>query len=258
VTDTAATDNGQTRSVVLVSRAWARKYYPDVSAVGKQMISGGCTTCYPTTVIGVVGDVKYQGLGQSSEAVYRPIRQAMDASSNVIVRMRPGETPAAAFAAVREVVQSLDPQLPITETTLRAQLDGSLAEPRRWTKILGAFSFAGALLATVGIFGLMAYTVRQRRREIGVRLALGATTPVLVREIVVGGMRWAVAGSVAGLVIALLGGRWLRSFLFGVDATDPLTLGAVLALLLVTATAACWLAARRAADIHPVEAIMSS
>ncbi|MGH7720386.1 MAG: FtsX-like permease family protein, partial [Gemmatimonadaceae bacterium] len=235
-----------------------RKYYPDVSAVGRQLIAGGCTTCQPTTVVGIVGDVKYQGLAQSSEAVYQPLAQNMTGSTNLVVRTRAGATPAAAFNAVRDVMQSLDPQIPLTETTLRQELDRSLADPKRWTSILGAFSFAGLLLATVGIFGLMAYTVRQRRREIGVRMALGASTSVVVRDIVARGLRWAVAGSVAGLIVSLLAGRWLRTFLFEVDATDPLTLGGVLALLLATAALACWLAARRAAEIHPVEAIASN
>ena len=255
--DTATTPPASARPVVLVSRSWARRYYPDVSAVGKQMVAGGCTTCEPTTVIGIVGDVKYQGLAQSAEAVYRPVAQDVT-SSNVVVRMRAGATPAAAFAAVREVVRSLDPELAPIETTLRQELDDSLADPRRWTSVLGAFSLTGVMLAAVGIFGLMAYTVRQRRREIGVRMALGATAALVVREIVAAGLRWAAAGSVAGLALSLLTARWMRVFLFDVDATDPVTLGGVLALLLATAAVACWLAARRAAQIHPVEAIASS
>jgi putative ABC transport system permease protein len=222
------------------------------------MIAGGCTTCEPTTVVGVVGDVKYQGLAESSEAVYSPVTQNVPSSANVVVRMRAGATPAAAFNTVREIVRSLDPQIALTETTLRQEIDDSLADPRRWTTILGAFSVAGVILATVGIFGLMAYTVRQRRREIGVCMALGATTSVVVWSIVRGGLRWAAVGSAAGLALALVTGRWLRTFLFDVEATDPLTLGAVLVLLLATAAFACWLAARRAARIHPVEAIAAN
>jgi predicted permease len=256
--DTVDSIPERTRSTVVVSRSWARKYYPDVSAVGKQMIAGGCTTCEPTTVIGVVGDVKYMGLTQSSEGVYQSVPQYEPSSANVVVRTRPGATPAAAFNVVRQAVRSLDPEIAVTETTLKRELNDSLADPKRWTTILGAFSLTGALLATVGIFGLMAYTVRQRRREIGVRMALGATASAVVREIVAGGLRWAAIGSAAGLVLSLTTGRWIRTFLFEVEATDPLTLAGVVGLLLATAAFACWLAARRAAQIHPVEAIAAN
>jgi predicted permease len=256
--DTVFSPPERTRSVVLVSRSWAKKYYPDVSAVGRQMIAGGCTTCEPTTVIGVVGDVKYQGLAQSSEAVYSPVTQNMQSSMSLVLRTRAGATPAAAFAAVREIVRSLDPQIALTETTLRREIDESLADPKRWTSVLGAFSLTGVLLATVGIFGLMAYTVRQRRREIGVCMALGATASAVVWNIVASGLRWAAAGSAAGLALALTSGRWIRTFLFDVEANDPFTLGGVLVALLVTAAFACWLAARRAARINPVEAIAAN
>ena len=101
----------------------------------------------------------------------------------------------------------------------------------------------------------MAYAVRMRRREIGVRMALGAEPRAVVRMIVARGMRYALAGSLVGVVIALVGSRWLRSFLFGVGATDPMTLTLVSVALLSAAAVACWLAARRAARIHPVEAI---
>jgi ABC-type antimicrobial peptide transport system permease subunit len=222
------------------------------------MVAGGCTTCEPTTVVGVVGDVKYMGLTQSSDGVYQSVPQYGPSSANVVVRTRPGATPAAAFDAVRGVVRSLDPEIALTETTLQRELDDSLSDPKRWTSILGAFSLTGVLLATVGIFGLMAYTVRQRRREIGVRMALGATTSAVIRDIVAGGLRWAAIGSAAGLVLSLTTGRWIRTFLFEVEATDPLTLGGVVGLLLVTAAFACWLAARRAAQIHPVEAITAN
>ncbi|TMG79256.1 MAG: FtsX-like permease family protein [Betaproteobacteria bacterium] len=137
-------------------------------------------------------------------------------------------------------------------------MDRSLADPRRWASILGAFALATVVLATVGIFGLMAYTVRQRRREIGVRIALGAQQFEVVGMIVGRGMRYAVGGSVAGIAIALAGSRWIRAFLFDVGTTDPLTLLSVTVVLLSVAALACWLAARRAARIHPVEAIASN
>jgi ABC-type antimicrobial peptide transport system permease subunit len=244
--------------VVIVSRAWAKHYYPGESAIGRQLISGGCTTCPLTTVIGVVGDVKYLGLAESSDGVYDPMTQNTITSTNLVARIRGGAVPAAAFTTIRNIVATLDPELAFVEATLRDQIDESLADPRRWTSILGAFSLATVTLATVGIFGLMAYTVRQRRREIGVRMALGAKPSTVVWMIVARGMRYALAGSVAGMLIALWGARWIRSFLFDVGAGDPLTLVGVTLALLATAAVACWLAGRRAADIDPVEAIASN
>ena len=251
-------DTNNAPPVVVVSRAWARTYYPGESALGKQLISGGCTTCPLTTVIGVVGDVKYLGLAESSEGVYDPMTQNTITSTNLVARIRGGAIPAAAFTNIRNIVSTLDPELAVVETTLRDQMDAELADPKRWTSILGAFSLATVILATVGIFGLMAYTVRQRRREIGVRMALGAKPSTVVWMIVARGMRYAIAGSVVGILIALWGARWIRSFLFDVGAGDPLTLVGVTLVLLSTAALACWLAGRRAADIPPVEAIASN
>jgi putative ABC transport system permease protein len=248
-------DSGTAPPVVVVSQAWAKIYYPEGGALGKQLISGGCTVCPPTTVVGVVGDVKYQGLAASSDAVYDPMAQNTQSSANLVARVRGKVVSATALESLRQMVNSLDPQIAIVETTLREQVDQSLSDPKRWASILGGFALATVVLASVGIFGLMAYTVRMRRREIGVRMALGARPQAVVRMIVARGMRYAVAGSVAGVALALAGGRWLRAFLFDVGATDPVTLLAVTATLLAFAALACWFAARRAARIHPVEAI---
>jgi predicted permease len=254
--DTAATELSLARPVVLVSRSWARRYYPNESALGKTMIQGGCTVCPRTTIVGVVGDVKYRGLDQPADAVYRPLAQAVSVMEiNVVVRGRRDVNAAAVFEAVREAVASLDPEIPVTSTTFREQIERSLAEPRRWAVVVGVMSAAGLLLATVGIFGLMAYAVRQRRREIGVRMALGATTGTVIREVTARGLRWAATGCVAGVLITLALAKWVQAFLFDVDASDPRILGGVFLLLLATAAVACWLAARKSASIQPVEAI---
>jgi putative ABC transport system permease protein len=121
--------------------------------------------------------------------------------------------------------------------------------------VLGAFAVAAVILAALAIFGLMSYTVRQRQREIGVRIALGADPAAISRMIVGRGMRYATAGTVIGLGLTSLEARWLKAFLFGVSATDPLTTVAVAAALLLVAAIACWLPGLRASRIHPVEAI---
>ena len=239
--------------VVIVSRAWARRYFPNQRAVGRQLISGGCYDCPRTTIIGVVGDVKNLGLAQSEDAVYDPIDPALARSLQVVVRSNAGT--GASLRALRELVHGLDPDLPVRESVIAERFDDTLDDPRRWTAVLGAFAAVGTSLAALGIFGLMSYVVRQRRREIGVRLALGAQPGMVTRFVIARGMRYAVAGSAAGLVVTLLAVGRLRTLLFEVSPTDLMTIGAVALLLLGVALVACWLPGRRAARIKPLEAI---
>ena len=133
----------------------------------------------------------------------------------------------------------------------------SLADPRRWTGVLAAFALAGLGLAALGIFGLISYVVRQRRREIGVRLALGAAPAAVTRLVVGRGVGHAVAGSAAGLIITLALVRRLDPLLFGVNPADLRTLALVSGLLLAVAVVACWIPGRRAARIRPVEVMNS-
>ena len=246
-------DSGEAPPVVLVSRWWAERYYPGESAVGRQMVEGGCTTCAPTTVIGVVGDVKYLGLAESGDAVYSPMVQSLSRAAYLVVRTR--DLPAATSQALREVVAGLDAELPLVEQTMAERLDRALAGPGRSTAVLATFAVAAVILAALAIFGLMSYTVRQRQREIGVRIALGAGPAAIARMIVGRGMRYATVGTVIGLGLTSIEARWLKAFLFGVSATDPLTTVAVAAALLLVAAIACWLPGLRASRIHPVEAI---
>jgi ABC-type antimicrobial peptide transport system permease subunit len=132
-----------------------------------------------------------------------------------------------------------------------------LADPARWTAVIGSFGTAAALLAALGVFGLMSYVVRQRRREIGVRLALGAEPSSVTRLIVRRGMRHAVLGLVLGLGLSLLEARWLGALLFDVPALDPLTIAAASLLLMATALVACLVPALRAARIRPLEVLAS-
>jgi putative ABC transport system permease protein len=218
------------------------------------MISGGCIECPRTTVVGVVGDVKYDGLNGTGDAVYAPVTEGWPLDLNLFVRT--SVAPAQAVGRVRAALASVDPGIPLNEVvTMDERVYESIAQPRHMTTLLGGFAAAAVALAAVGIFGMLSYTVSARRREIGVRMALGATRHTVVGMIVRSGMVHAVAGALLGLVAALVGTRWLANTLFGVDATDPLTLGAVTLLLLVVALIACWLPARGAAGIDPVEAI---
>jgi putative ABC transport system permease protein len=171
--------------------------------------------------------------------------------------VRTGISPPSAMRELREKVSALDSDLPLVESDLTELIRESLSDPRRWTTILSAFAAAGVALAALGIFGLMSYVVRQRRREIGVRLALGAQPNSVTRLIVARGMRYAAAGSLVGLVVTLALGERVRVLLFQVAPTDPLTIALVATLLLGAGLLACWLPGRRAARILPLEAISS-
>jgi len=246
-------DSAGTPPVVVVSRAWAERFFPGEDAVGRQLIEGGCVTCPRTTVIGVVGDVKYLGRRNPAEAVYAPFAQWGARNAHVVVRSQAGV--AETHRILRDLVQGLDPELPVAEETLEGRLDAELADPRRWTAVIGGFGAAAAALAALGVFGLMSFLVRQRRREIGVRLALGADPGAVAWMVAWRGVRLAALGAAGGLALAALGARWLRALLFGVHAADPLTLVAVAGVLLGTALLASWLPGRSAARISPVEAI---
>lgn len=239
--------------VLVVSRSWATRYFPGETAVGRQLIEGGCYDCPRNVIIGVVGDVKNTGLANESDAVYVPLNQSQSSSMKLVIRSTAGTM--AAIRAGWERVQALDPELPVEEATVVQLLADSLSDPRRWTAVLMAFGGVGLTLAALGIFGLMSYVVRQRRREIGVRLALGAEPGSVTRLIVSRGVRYAMAGSLAGLLLTLGLVRRLESMLFGVSPTDAGTIGTVAFLLLGVAVLACWLPGRRAARIRPLEAI---
>ncbi len=247
-------DSGAARPVAVVSRAWADRYFPGERVLGRELFEGGCRTCPPTTVVGVVGDVKYLGLGGEGDAVYVPLTQYPARQAYLVVR---GGDVGATTRVVRDRLAGLDPELAGTETVLADRLEASLADPLRRTGVVAAFASLALFLAAVGIFGLMSYAVRRERREIGVRIALGAD-PAAVRWMVVRrGMRYAAGGTAIGLALSLLVARWLGTLLYGVAPTDPGTLVGVVVVLGATALLACWLPGLRAARIRPLEAIAS-
>ncbi len=241
-------------AVILVSRAWVERYSYDRPPVGRQLLDGGCLTCV-TTIVGVVGDVKYQGLDQNGEAIYRSAGQENVDDTNLFVRTD-GRPPRAVLEPVRSVLRSIDPALALDHAGLMEErVSGSVASRRHWMALMGGFAVAALVLAAVGIFGMLSYLVTARMREIGVRVALGARRGEVMRMIVRRGMTSAVPGAAAGLIAALLARRVLEGWLFDVSAADPLTLGAATVLLLGVAAAACWLPARRAASADAMKAM---
>ncbi len=240
--------------VVVVSRTWARHYFPDGPVLGRQLISGGCVACPRTTVVGVVGDVKYEGLGGGGGAVYDPLTAGWFRDVNLFVRT--AESPGTIVDRVRAALRSVDPSVPLEDAApMEDRLTSSMASNRHWTGLLGSFAIIAVGLAAVGIFGMISFTASARRREIGVRMALGARRSTVVSMIVRRGMGHAALGAGIGLMAAVLGTRWLEGFLYAVSASDPVTLLSVTLLLLAVAFVACWLPAWRAAGFDPVEAI---
>jgi putative ABC transport system permease protein len=256
--DFAEQDRASAPNVVVISESVARKYWPNESALGKKLTIGISIDDNPPPereVVGIVGDVKHGGLDATkAERVYSPYAQTPWTSMAVAVRSQ-GD-PAALSGAIRREVLGIDDGLPVYDVTLmRGVVGSSVARPRLVASLFGAFAAVALLLAAVGIYGVMAYTVSQRTHEIGIRLALGAR-PVDVLRLVVGqGMGLAGLGIAIGLAGAFGVTRLMSSLLFGVSATDPVVFASIAALLAAVAFAACYLPARRAARVDPVTAL---
>ena len=249
-----AADGDSASPGVLVSRAWAAKFYPGDSPIGRTMIRGGCTECAPSTVVGVVGDVRYVGLDGPLDAMYSPVDRMWP--TNLYLFIRTAGRPEEVMAPVRRALATVDPAVPLGDVaTMENRLYASVAQPRQWALLLGTFAAAALGLAAVGVFGMVSFMVHSRRRELGVRMALGASEATVVRMVVGNGLAHAVIGSALGLGAALLGTRALTTVLYDVSPADPRTLGLATLALLVVAMLACWLPARRAAAIDPIAVI---
>jgi predicted permease len=240
-------------TAVLVSESWARRYFPGTSALGRKMVSGGCTTCPLTEVVGVVSDVKYQGLEENSDAVY----QAADGSNAYSLRMiaRTKESEEDAIRQLTAAVRGIDSEVLVESTTLEARLGDALSEPRHWTALVAGFAAAAGILAALGVFGLMSYVVRQQRRDIGVRLALGAAPREMMLMVVRGGITYAIAGSLAGAGLALIAGQWLSTSSFGIHRANGWVVIGIAAVLTVVAALASWWPAYQASRIPMTEAL---
>ena len=239
---------------VLVSRSWVRKHYPGESPVGKTLVRGGCTECPPSTIIGVVDDVRYSGLAGSLEAMYSPVTEQWP--NTLFLYVRTASPPERLLGRIREALRSVDPSVPLDDAaSMEARLYASVAQPRQWAMMLGTFAAAALALAAVGVFGMLSYMVSARRRELGVRMALGARPRTVVGLVIGSGLTHALVGSVIGVAAAVIGTRALTSMLYEVSPGDPMTLALATVTLLAVALVACWLPARRAAAIDPLEAI---
>jgi len=213
----------------------------------------------PFTIVGVVGAVKQDDLAdqRANGAVYFPY--AHYAGLSFLVTVRTQQAPEAAGPALRAAVLRIDPELPMHDLkTMAARLDGSLASRRLPLLLGGIFAGVALVLAAVGIYGVLAYTVAQRRREIGVRMALGALPEQILRQFLGLGVRLLAIALPLGLLGAWLAGRSMSGLLFGVGAADPLVLGGTAVLLAAVALTACLLPSRSAARVSPIDALRGS
>ncbi|HXG65019.1 MAG TPA: ABC transporter permease [Blastocatellia bacterium] len=243
------------RNVVVINEALAKKYFPNEDPLGRRLIIPLRPPTVPTEIIGVVGDVKHTGLGQPTEPMsYWPIAQEPYPFMTFVLRTRGDAT--AVAAAVRNVVQTLDPQQPVGEVRTLASLVGdSIARQRFNMLLLAVFAVVALLLSAVGIYGVMSYAVAQRTHEVGIRAALGATAADILRLVLKEGVKLTLLGVAVGLLAAVALTRLLKNLLFGVGVTDPLTFVALPLLLAGVALLACYLPARRATKVDPLVAL---
>jgi putative ABC transport system permease protein len=241
---------------VVVDRAWARRFFPRGSAIGKRFREGGCTTCPWTTVVGVVSEVKYLGLDKPDEGtVYWPM-PPQQLSRFLVVRTRPDAS--SVLPALERTVRELDPSAALsTVRTMDDLVARSLERPRSLSLLVASFAIVALLLSIVGIYGVMGYYVQQHLKDISIRMALGGSSADVLRLVVGQGMRLVIIGIACGALVALGLTRSLSSLLFGVSAPDPLAFGGVSAALVIIAFAACLVPALRALRIQPASVLRS-
>ena len=208
------------------------------------------------TIVGVVGDVCERSLESApSPTLYANYRQRPRGLWNFTAVLQTSGNPESVFAQARAVLHDLDPDIPPRFRTLSEVYSASLEGRRFSLTLVGVFSVAALLLALAGIYGVISYSVAQRTREIGVRMALGASTHEVLRMVLRQGVLTGMLGISAGVLGALVLTRWLRAQLFGVGATDPPTFTALALLLLLVSLLACWIPARRATRVDPMVAL---
>ena len=243
-------------NAIVVDEEFARRHWPKEEAIGKRVRLPWGEKGPVLTVVGVVGRVKLNRLSEEGGFVqaYLPFLQAP--SQGMAVVMKTTLAPETLMAAARQQVQALDPEQPIYDArTLAEMRDNAIAPQRLNLILLGVFAGIALVLALIGLYGVLAYAVAQRHREIGVRMALGAQRRDVLQLVVGQGMRLVLVGVGLGLIGALALTRLLRGLLFGVGPNDPLTLAATPMLLALTALLACWMPASRASRVDPMEAL---
>jgi len=246
-------DDANSTMVAVVNRALVESAWPGQDPLGKHLHFLG--ESWDVTVVGEVNTVKYSTLGEPPQAiVYMPLKQHYTAFVTLCVRTK-GD-PEKALGIVRSTVQSLIPNVPLVGVqTMGQALVQSLTAPRLGAELLGTFGFLALVLATIGTYGVMSYSVSQRTQEIGIRMTLGAQPRDVLHLILVGGLAMVLLGVAFGLGISTALSHSMSSLLFGIGAFDAPSFLATAALLILVAMAACWIPARRAIRVDPVIAL---
>jgi putative ABC transport system permease protein len=255
------TDGQKTPGVVLINDTLARRFWPNEDPLGKRIQAGFDDSIW-CTIVGIVADVKQAGLDTvtNGETYYHylqvppPLMGFVEGTMTVVLRTN--SDPASMVASARGEVQKMDPDLAVFNVkTMEALVDGSLAQPRFRTTLLGTFASVALMLAAIGLYGVIAYSVAQRINELGVRMALGAQKSDVLKLVMGQGALLAAIGIGIGLVVAFGVMRVISKLLFGVNSTDPLTFAATAILILVVALAASTIPALKAIKVDPVVAL---
>jgi hypothetical protein len=257
-------DHENAPGVVVINQAAVRMYFADENVIGQRFTLGGGAGPGMVTVIGVVDDVRHNQLGEPAPpAMYLAHRQFRfwnggAAANTLTLVLHTSGAPEASAAAVRELISQLDPAVPPGPfLTMQNVRDAAVAQPRFVTTLLLAFAAVALLLAIVGVYGLVSYSVGLRRHEFGVRVALGARSGEILALVLRQGVLTVGAGLILGVSAALAITRVMSGLLYDVRPRDPATLLAVVATLAATSLIACLVPARRAASADPISALRS-
>ena len=246
-------DGSRVPHVVIVNETFARRHFPGENPIGRMLVTGMAQL--PSQIVGVVADVRSTSLNAPPEADYfLPALQRPETFTNILVRTNVG--PAAMLPVVREALRSVDPELPLLQPQpLSARVARTVADRKLALMLLGGFAVLALVLATLGVYSIMAHLVTVRTSEIGVRMALGASPGTVMRMVLSHGRRLTLIGIVVGIAGALAVSRLLQQTLFEVHATNPLIYLSLSVFLLLVTECASWLPARRATRIDPVIAL---
>jgi putative ABC transport system permease protein len=246
--------------VAVLNQAAVRQYFPDVDPIGRRIQLGAIPDASVPwmEVVGIVDDLKQDLAGDPKAEMYVPVRQgdSLLPVFAVSVVMRTERDPLSEASALRSVVRDINPNQPVVRVrTMEENISGSVSIPRFRAILLAIFAGAALVLAVVGLYGLMVYTMNQRVHEIGIRIALGADRGDVLRMVIAQGLKLALSGVLVGVLSSLALGRILSGFLYGVSPTDPMTILGVAGLLIFVALLASYLPARRATRVDPMVAL---
>jgi predicted permease len=254
----APTDTETSQRVAVVNQALVREYFPNQNPIGKSFVTSGAKNEKLTyQIVGVCADTRYGSLREDPPPIfYLNYRQAPEIDWGLSFAVRTRAARAAITPSLRKAVQSVDRNLPLVDVrTQQEQIDELLMTERIFADLTACFGVLALVLACIGIYGLMAYSVARRTNEIGIRMALGARKQQVLR-MVLGEAVWMTAlGIAAGLAAALAVGRLIASQLYGLRSWDPVTLAATAGLLVAVTLSASWMPASRAADVDPSQAL---